>query len=917
MAHSMRVHSNPPQNSSRSTPLSGIYRNSFCRARLIGPEEFGSSTLWDGFIRGYLLAGSNCLGSRLPPFEPTTRSLPQPSYHWQSYGEVYSKIVNLSNGFSNLGICDRSTCTGNLDGQSKETWNGLNQNRVAIWSSNSPLWTISEYACYRSSLVVVSIDDRLSSRRASQILNQTKPKAIILTADKLNKLIQLRATEFSKQRKKLTRPSRLSPFRAEESFMNSDSGEGMTVNHAIDALDMGRIGLEDEYALDEESHELSILSDPIGSPNRVRHSSLHSLSETSTEAKLRNQKMLCEDLIYIVMDEEKVSKKVKMKCDGLGVRIYGFVEVEKQGWMKSQELGQFCLGECSNLNLELIESKNTLRPTSESWASILYSSGTTGPPKPAVLTHANFASNLAGLHYLVKARKLPEMTCADLVQFSYLPLTHIYEKQSQAYVLYNGGSIGFSSILSLRFLEDITILKPTLLTTTPNFLIHQILSNRLNSLKHFESYKNSVESYLLKKAIEEKIKVLKDGHGEKVWLWDRFVLGYLRDRLGGRLKWIVSGTSALSAHATELLTASLSVRITEGYGLTETCSSACVSLLDDANIFSVGHVGPPLPCCEIKIVDVPPIYTHQDQPFGRGEIHIRGHNVFAGYFCPATSDVNERLDCQVDHEGWFATGDIGWFDQLGNLHILDRLTPLQSMVRQQIHHHFHLLNFQKIELSILNSVKEIEQVFIASSSGFRKEEGEEERYECEESVGQIGALTGFVVVDVMKFLRWAERHVFLGYHLEEGSKESESARDEEEEEEDGEEEEDDLHDDLDWEMVKRVEKEEIELDRIGFNLPLHELDRENLARELCKDSRVLKAFLMRIRQRGKAVGLKSYELPISVHLITERFSSTSFDSTHFSSSKTKDTFSSTDLKESVMSLKLKSQALIDHFLNHS
>ncbi|EGG12969.1 uncharacterized protein MELLADRAFT_76379 [Melampsora larici-populina 98AG31] len=873
MQQSMKVLPDHAQSNDRSACLTSpvIHRNASCKGRLIGPEEFGCTTLWDAFIRGYLLAGSsaNCLGSRLP-LEPTARSLPQASFNWQSYGKVYSKI------------------------------------------------TISEYACYRSSLVVVSIDDLVSSRSASQILNQTKPKAIILPTEKLNKLIKVRAAEFAKQKKKLIRPLRLSSFPAGETSMNSELEKEMGLNHAIDPLDIGTIGIENVYAVDEHSHELSMLSDTTGSHSRFRQSSIRSLSETSTQAALRNQDILQEDLIYIVIDGEKLSKKVKMNCISLGVRIYTFEDVEKQGRIRSQELGQLCAGESSNLNLELTELKNTFKPTQETWAAILYSSGTTGPPKPAVITHGNFASNLAALHYLVKARKLPEMTCADLVQFSYLPLTHIYEKQSQAYVFYNGGSIGFSSILILRFLEDITILKPTLLTTTPNFLINQILSNRLNSLKNFESYKNSVESYLLNKAIEEKIKVLKEGHGEKVWLWDRFVLGYLRDRLGGRLKWIVSGTSALSAHATELLTASLSVRITEGYGLTETCSSACVSLLDDSNIFSVGHVGPPLPCCEIKIVDVPPIYSNQDQPFARGEIYIRGHNVFAGYFCPATYDVNESLDCKVDHEGWFATGDIGFFDQLDNLHIIDRLTPIQSMVKQQIHHHFHILNFQKIELSLLNSVKEIEQIFIASSSsssGFQKDHHEDQSYESQESVGQIGALTGFVVVDVLDFLRWAETQSFLGYRLE-GSKECESVTDEEDDDDD-----DDIE--AGWETrmgleeEEEEEEEELELDRFGFKLPINETDRESVAQQLCKDSKVLKAFLTRIRQKGKDAGLKSHELPVTIHLTTVRFSITSSQTSSLPLSEDLDKLSKKNPEESVMTLKLKSQALIHHFLNHS
>jgi acyl-CoA synthetase (AMP-forming)/AMP-acid ligase II len=64
---------------------------------------------------------------------------------------------------------------------------------------------------------------------------------------------------------------------------------------------------------------------------------------------------------------------------------------------------------------------------------------------------------------------------------------------------------------------------------------------------------------------------------------------------------IVSGTSPLSKHVAELLSVSLSVKISEGYGLTETCGAACFTVEDGSNTFVVGHVGPPLPCCEVKV----------------------------------------------------------------------------------------------------------------------------------------------------------------------------------------------------------------------------------------------------------------------------------------------------------------------------
>ncbi|KAG0146479.1 hypothetical protein CROQUDRAFT_44310 [Cronartium quercuum f. sp. fusiforme G11] len=890
-------------------------RNPLATDRLIGPNEFGCPTLWDAFIRGYLLAGSSarCLGSRLGLEDATT--LPQATFDWWSYGSVYSQIVALSEGFVSLGICGEPPGA-DSHGQLKGISEGLDQRRVAIWCSNRPSWTIAEYACYRTSITVVSIDDRASSKSASRILNDTKPQAIILPADKFKKLVKVRAAEFLRRRRKLIPHGPLSPLQAaDKSLVDNETGEDtiVAIPHFIEQPSGNEFGIENEQP-DNPFHDLSMLSDFTSSDSRVRQSSAFSSTGTSDQAMNREEDLLRGDLIYIIIDAHHLPKRVKLKSIALGASFHDFEEVQEQGRLRSQEFSQLIDGESSILNIELAESQNCRRPKQETWAAIIYSSGTTGAPKPSVLTHGNFASNLASFHHLVKYRKLPEMTCADLVQFSYLPLTHIYEKQSQANVFFNGGSIGFSSVLSLRFLEDITILKPTLLTTTPTFLLRQILSNRLNSLTNFESFKSSIESYLLNKAIEEKIKVLKEGHGEKVWLWDRFVLGYLRDRLGGQLKWIVSGTSPLSAHATELLTASLSVRITEGYGLTETCSAACVTILDDSQIFSVGHVGPPLPCCEIKIVDIPPMYTSQDQPFGRGEVHIRGHNVFAGYFIPSTNNSKEVLARAVDADGWLATGDIGFFDNLGNLHIVDRLTPVQATLPQQIHHHFNILNLQKIELSLLNSVKEVEQVFIASSSSNQRDKGEKDWGE-DGGFGQIGALISFVVVNVPKFLRWAETQKFVVDPCSD-DEEAETRRntagyDEEEEDEEGED------GDSSWDKLTFSGTDDLddgtEPERYAFKLPIRESEWEEFTEQLCRDPKVSKAFLAWLREKGKDVGLKSHELPIGIHLSTDRFPTAAFSSPT-TPPQSSDHSPNTSSDESVMTLKMKTEALIHHFL---
>ncbi|KAI8443011.1 AMP-dependent synthetase/ligase [Phakopsora pachyrhizi] len=113
-----------------------------------------------------------------------------------------------------------------------------------------------------------------------------------------------------------------------------------------------------------------------------------------------------------------------------------------------------------------------------------------------------------------------------------------------------------------------------------------------------------------------------------------------------------------------MLSASLSVKISEGYGLTETCLAASISLIDSLGILSNdGDVGKPLPCYEIKLKDVEGIYTKDDKPFARGQIFVRGHNLFKGNFIPGTQTEDERIHSPLDSSGWFGTGDIGYFDE--------------------------------------------------------------------------------------------------------------------------------------------------------------------------------------------------------------------------------------------------------------
>jgi len=104
--------------------------------------------------------------------------------------------------------------------------------------------------------------------------------------------------------------------------------------------------------------------------------------------------------------------------------------------------------------------------------------------------------------------------------------------------------------------------------------------------------------------------------------------------------------------------------VVQGYGMTETAAATSITGVDDVNM---GHCGPPLPCCEVKLRDIPEMkYLHTD-PNPRGEILVRGANVFSGYF------KNEQASKEtLEAGGWIATGDVGRWNPNGTLSIIDR-----------------------------------------------------------------------------------------------------------------------------------------------------------------------------------------------------------------------------------------------------
>ncbi|KAH8495806.1 hypothetical protein Peur_055496 [Populus x canadensis] len=291
-------------------------------------------------------------------------------------------------------------------------------------------------------------------------------------------------------------------------------------------------------------------------------------------------------------------------------------------------------------------------PKPENIATICYTSGTTGTPKGVVLTHGNFIASVAGI-------SLSTSYSTSDIFISYLPLAHIYERVNQVMTVYCGVAVGFYQGDNMKLMDDMAALRPTIFCSVPR-LYNRIYAGIMNAVKA----SGGLRERLFNAAYNAKKQALLNGKNPSP-MWDRLVFNKIKDRLGGRVRLIVSGASPLSPDVLEFLRICFGGRIIEGYGMTETTSP--ISSMDEGDNLN-GHVGSPSPACEVKLVDVPEMnYTSDDKPYPRGEICIRGPIVFQGYY----KDEEQTREV-INEDGWFHSGDIGLWLPGGRLKIIDR-----------------------------------------------------------------------------------------------------------------------------------------------------------------------------------------------------------------------------------------------------
>ena len=299
--------------------------------------------------------------------------------------------------------------------------------------------------------------------------------------------------------------------------------------------------------------------------------------------------------------------------------------------------------ESSDFDFKAIAS--TINP--DDLLTLIYTSGTTGNPKGAMLSHNNLIANIKS------GKKSIHIDESD-VFLSFLPLSHVFERMVGHFSgLTSGGRVYYAESID-TVADNMGEIKPTIMASVPR-LYEKMYAKIIDKVSNDPPLRQKIFWWAISVGKEAMPNICKNSRpsgwlGFKFGLAEKLVFSKIKERVGGRLRFFVSGGAPLSQEIAEFFAAA-NIIILEGYGLTETSPVITNNRLEDVKF---GTVGKPIDGVEVKIAE-------------DGEIICRGENVMLGYYNneAATREV-------IDENGWFHTGDIGEFDEDGFLRITDR-----------------------------------------------------------------------------------------------------------------------------------------------------------------------------------------------------------------------------------------------------
>lgn len=277
-------------------------------------------------------------------------------------------------------------------------------------------------------------------------------------------------------------------------------------------------------------------------------------------------------------------------------------------------------------------------------ATIIYTSGSTGVPKGCVLTHSNFVELTRNA-----ALVMPEIVAEGASTVLFITIAHVFARFISVLCVYTGVKVGHQA--------DTSQLLPALQSFKPSFLlaVPRVFEKVYNSAEQNAESGGRGAIFRMAAATAVAHSMARDrgrvpiGLKLRFAVFDRLVYAKLREAMGGRIRYAISGSAPLGLRLGHFFRA-IGVQVMEGYGLTETTAPATVNIVGKEKI---GTVGPPLPGVAIRIAD-------------DGEVQVKGIDVFAEYW------NNEEATAAAFDGEWFLTGDLGSLDRDGYLTITGR-----------------------------------------------------------------------------------------------------------------------------------------------------------------------------------------------------------------------------------------------------
>ena len=362
----------------------------------------------------------------------------------------------------------------------------------------------------------------------------------------------------------------------------------------------------------------------------------------------------CQARLIFVGDQEQYDKAKTLfpNCGSLQKIIAFDPNIRLDDSENAMYLSDFLeIGRNSKLGEEI--DNRMSRASQHDILTLIYTSGTTGEPKGVILTHFNLIFTAAA-----HDQRLDSVSDQD-VSLCFLPLSHVFERTWTYYALYRG--------MEVIYLDDPKIIidfikeaKPHIMCSVPR-VYEKIYAAVYHNLESASPMKKKLFHWALGKGAQRN-NLIKDQQSVPLLLEmqykmaDKLVLSKIRDLVGGRIRFMPCAGAPLAQNIEEFFYAA-GMFVWYGYGLSET--TATVTCHPSHN-FKFGLVGTPLPGVHVKIGD-------------NGEILIKGGNVMQGYY-----NKPEATAEAFTEDGWFRTGDVGEFDENGELRITDRIKDLMK-----------------------------------------------------------------------------------------------------------------------------------------------------------------------------------------------------------------------------------------------